>query len=194
MNMAISAALSTALLLVIAAPADAAQHTAKRQGVEAARGVIDYSRTAGEPFLSFPLGCTGDECHYSLWIEYVPAGEEPLGTDIYQVQEDYDQCAAWVQIHNALTPPMAASRHERGGIVSYDQTIHSAYRKHGSDEKVFRHEDFGPMLVGAQYEYFKLHRWWIEVRGEDCRIGYVACSHDSIKEFDNRALTCPLVD
>ena len=107
----LSVALATSVLLSTAA--GAAIKTEKRGSVHGARGTVWFDQTEGKPVVSFPLGCTGANCHYEIWLEYVPAGANPLDTDIFDRDlsdpEDpllnSDRCYAWARLLPAVRIP-----------------------------------------------------------------------------------------
>jgi hypothetical protein len=86
-----------AALAALATVADGAERTAKRGEVEAARGAVKYSQLMGDPAVSFPLGCSGEGCHFSLHLEFIPAGEEALDTVAFSVEDNLDRCGVWIR-------------------------------------------------------------------------------------------------
>jgi hypothetical protein len=189
------ALLTLALCLLAPAVTNAAQKTATSNGVEAARGTVWYDQIAGHPVESFPLGCAGDDCHYSLWLEYIPRGQEPVHNMTEPVVDGMDRCAAWVVFHDPILPLRGSSAlHFQEGEFVPEALIHAVGRVEPTGHTIHSDNGFTPEAFGKAYQYLKIFRWWIEIAGNNCLMGYGACYHRHAKAFDNEALACPLSD
>jgi hypothetical protein len=188
------AATSVAVALcLLAGAADAAQTTATSRGVQAAAGTIWYDQTAGEPIVSFPLGCTAATCQYSLWLEYIPRGEEPVYNQSEPVVDVMDRCAAWIVFRDPVLPLRGSfALHFKDGVQLNEALIHATGRVETMGHQLHANNGFGPQVFGAAYQYLTLSSWWIEIAGQNCLMGYRACYHPHRKGFDNNGLSCPL--
>jgi hypothetical protein len=99
-----AATIVAAALYLLAGVSDAAQESTISRRVQAAAGTIWYDQTAGEPIVSFPLGWRAATCQYSLWLEYIPRGEEPVDNQSEPAVDEMDRCAAWIVFHDPVLP------------------------------------------------------------------------------------------
>jgi hypothetical protein len=65
-------------------------------------------------------------------------------------------------------------------------------RTPGADRTAIGQSDGSTSFIGANYEYFTVTRWWLEITYGNCLFGFRACYHSNLKGFENRALSCPL--
>lgn len=188
-------AISTICLFAAGAAHAAAQKTATSKGVEAAAGTVWYDQTVGKPVVSFPLGCKGAACAYSMWLEYIPRGQEPVYNRSEPMIEDMDRCAAWIVFHEPVLPLRGSfALHFKDGVQLDEALIHATGRNETTGHVLHANNGFGPQVFGKSYQYLSISSWWIEIAGQNCLMGYRACYHPSRKSFDNNALSCPLTE
>ena len=181
------------LCLLAAGAANAAQETAASGGVQAAAGTIWYDKTAGEPVISFPLGCTAATCAYSLWLEYIPRGKAPVYNRSEPAIRGMDRCAAWIVFHDPVLPLRGSfALHFKEGVQLNEALIHATGRVERTGHELHANNGFGPQVFGTAYQYVTISSWWIEITGQNCLMGYRACYHPNRKRFDNNGLSCPL--
>lgn len=180
-----------------------------RGGVHGAAGSAWFDQTAGQPVVSFPLGCTTN-CHFSLWFEYVPEGENPKFTDIFHRPVDdpddpllnSDRCVAWTRLGSAVQPIRSGIEHFVGGGVPSDDSMLAGGGRHPARPAGPGRAQLGitgepTIIVGNGLQYFEVGRWSLLVApsstfGGNCLFTFRACYYPNYKTFDEQAKKCPL--
>jgi hypothetical protein len=198
--------LTTAALILMAGPVDAQSQirTAKKGGVEAATGTAWFDQTAGQPIISFPLGCASTgTCDYSLRLEYVPIGAVPGSVQESDASEDGDRCVFSIRFHSPVEPLKTRTRPEGmntaplGDIKRFPHEPSSMIVTQADGDAGCRSVLPGSCrseFLGSNYQYLSIKNWWLEISGANCLVGFRACYHSSAKGFYNRGLSCPLGD
>jgi hypothetical protein len=165
--------LSFSALMLIATSADAAE----RQS--ASRVVSTQGFDESKPVLSFPKGCEGRKCDFTIHVAFFPAHEfndDDLELDQClndQLEEPYDfdacnqvdQCVAWVNVANVSDLRSGQGRSTDGDGQVYQKWTSLAF-------SIARHEwipttvsDYYMNYRGKNREMLLIETWELETRG-----------------------------
>ena len=146
----------------------------------------------GEPAVAFPLGCVGDACHYTVWLDWMPGVVDPDtcvddgGTSWWDCAER-PICVAWVD----LGPNILPMRSWHGRLTDDGtQTVANVLLAHAfsflwvptlKSPAIQRRQ---PNLRGPHYEMLEVKGFDLEIAGANCSMGFYLAYHpDSTTVF-----------